>query len=69
MRWVCVRDASGRYCEWVLVCSSGRIVPSRAGSWDKYQQTYVLRLLEFMRSWVWKRSTVRHKTAMDIFEH
>jgi hypothetical protein len=43
MRWVCVRDATGRDCNWVLVRSSGRIVPGRivpgrAGSWEKYQQ-------------------------------
>jgi hypothetical protein len=38
MRWVHVRDATGRDCNWVLVPSSGRMVPGRAGSWDKYQQ-------------------------------
>jgi hypothetical protein len=37
MRWACVRDATGRDCNWVSVRSSGRIVPGQAGSWDKYQ--------------------------------
>jgi hypothetical protein len=33
MRWACIRNATGRDCKWVLVRSSGRIVPSRAESW------------------------------------
>jgi hypothetical protein len=41
MRWVCVRDAAGRDCNWVLACSLGRTVPGRAGSWEKYQQVYM----------------------------
>jgi hypothetical protein len=40
MGWVCVHNATGGYCNWVLVRSSGRIVPGRAGSWEKYQQAY-----------------------------
>jgi hypothetical protein len=31
MRWACVRDATGRDCNWVLVRSSGRIVPGAVG--------------------------------------
>jgi hypothetical protein len=38
MRWACVRDETGIDCNWVLAHSSGRIVPGRVGSWDKYQQ-------------------------------
>jgi hypothetical protein len=38
MQWVCVCDATGRYCNWVFGHSSGRIVPGRAGSWGGYQQ-------------------------------
>jgi hypothetical protein len=34
LRWACVRDATGRDFNWVLVLSSGRIVPVRAGSWE-----------------------------------
>jgi hypothetical protein len=37
MRWVCVRDANGRDCSWVLAHSLGRIVPGRYGSWERYQ--------------------------------
>jgi hypothetical protein len=37
-RWTCVRDATGRDCNWVLAHSLGRIVPGRVGSWEKYQQ-------------------------------
>jgi hypothetical protein len=33
MQWACVRDATGRDCNWVLVRSSGWIVPGRAESW------------------------------------
>jgi hypothetical protein len=33
MRWACVRNATGRDCNWVLARSSGRIVPGRAESW------------------------------------
>jgi hypothetical protein len=38
MRWACIRDATGRDCNWVLVRSSGRIVAGRAESWGEYQQ-------------------------------
>jgi hypothetical protein len=50
MRWECVRDATGRDCNWVLVRSSGRIVPGRAGSWDKYQHN-VLDVLYYWLDW------------------
>jgi hypothetical protein len=33
MRWVCVRNATGRDCNWVLARRLGRIMPGRAGSW------------------------------------
>jgi hypothetical protein len=45
IRWVCVRDATGRDCNWVLVCSSGRVVPVRAESWGKYQHTLAVLLI------------------------
>jgi hypothetical protein len=41
MRWACVRNATGRDCNWVLARRLGRIVPGRAGSWGEYQQTYM----------------------------
>jgi hypothetical protein len=41
MRCMCVCDENGRDCNWVLARSLGRIVPGRAGSWDKYQQIVV----------------------------
>jgi hypothetical protein len=45
MRWMCVRDATGRDCNLVLALSSGRIVPSRAGSWEKYQHALTVWLI------------------------
>jgi hypothetical protein len=44
MRWVCVRNATGRDCKWVLAHSLGQIVPGRAESWGGYQQFYLKRL-------------------------
>jgi hypothetical protein len=41
MRWACVRDVTGRDCNWVLASSLGRIVPSRAGSWEKYKHATI----------------------------
>jgi hypothetical protein len=37
MPWACVRNATGRDCNWVLSRRLGRIVPGRAGSWGGYQ--------------------------------
>jgi hypothetical protein len=45
MRWVCVFDATGRDCNWVLARSSGRIVPGRAGIWEKCQQSILFDML------------------------
>jgi hypothetical protein len=39
MQWACVRDATGRDFNQVLARSSGRIVPSRAGAWEKDPQS------------------------------
>jgi hypothetical protein len=33
MRWMCVRNTTGRDCKWVLARSLGWIVPGRAESW------------------------------------
>jgi hypothetical protein len=41
MRWVCVRDATGRDYNGGLARSSGRIVPGRAGAWEKDQQCMI----------------------------
>jgi hypothetical protein len=41
MRWTCVRDTTGRDCNWVLARCLGRIVTGRAGSWGKYQHICV----------------------------
>jgi hypothetical protein len=38
MRWVCVRNTTGRDCKWVLARRLGQIVPGRVGSWGEYQQ-------------------------------
>jgi hypothetical protein len=45
MRWVCVRNATGRDCKWVLARKLGRIVPVRAESWGKCQHTLTLLLI------------------------
>jgi hypothetical protein len=41
MRWVCVRNATGRDCNWVLARRLGLIVPGPAGSWGEYQHKLV----------------------------
>jgi hypothetical protein len=45
MRWACVREATGRDCNWALFSSPGRIVPGRAESWEKYQHTLAVLLI------------------------
>jgi hypothetical protein len=45
MRWACVRDMTVRDYKWMLVPSSGRIVPGRAERWDKYQHTLTVLLI------------------------
>jgi hypothetical protein len=45
MRWACVRDGTGRDCNWVLARSLGRIVPGWAGISDKYQHTLTVLLI------------------------
>jgi hypothetical protein len=45
MQWVCFHDATGIDCKWVLVRSSGKIVPGQAGSWEKYQHTLIVLLI------------------------
>jgi hypothetical protein len=33
MQWACVRNTTGRDCNWVLARRLGRIVPGRVESW------------------------------------
>jgi hypothetical protein len=63
MRWACVRDATGRYCKWVLVRSSGRIVPGWAESWGKYQQGISLIILLRLSKTSWHINHQVNKTG------
>jgi hypothetical protein len=43
MRWVCVRNTTGRYFKWVLAHRLGRVVPGRVESWG-VSRRYVERM-------------------------